>query len=49
MTKLDTFVKKFKDLWKAGIGAHLDVDTFAGEAWVGLPVRLGHAPGPPYH
>ena len=36
-------------MWKAGIGAHLDVDTFAGEAWVSLCVRLGHAPGPPYH
>ena len=48
-TELDTFVKKFKELWKAGIGAHLDVDTFAGEAWVGLRVRLGHAPGPPHH
>jgi hypothetical protein len=49
MTELDTFVKKFKDLWKSGIGAHLDVDTYAGEAWVGLRVRLGHAPGPPHH
>ena len=23
---------------------HLDIDTHAGEAWVGLRVRLGHAP-----
>ena len=49
VTELDTFVQKFKELRKAGIGAHLDVDTFAGEAWVGLRVRLGHAPGPPHH
>ena len=25
--------------------AHLDVDTHAGQAWVGLRVQLGHAPG----
>ena len=37
------------DLWKSGIGAHLNIDTHAGEAWVGLRVRLGHAPGPPHH
>ena len=48
-TELDTFIKKFKDLWKSGIGAHLDIDTHAGEAWVGLRVRLGHAPGPPHY
>ena len=47
MSELDSFVKKFKDLWKAGIGAHVDKDTFAGEAGVGLRVLLGHAPGPP--
>jgi len=46
-TELDNFIKKFKALWKSGIGAYLDIDTHAGEAWVGLRVRLGHAPGPP--
>ena len=49
VTELNSFVKKFKYLWKSGIGAHLNIDTHAGEAWVGLRVRLGHAPGPPHH
>ena len=41
-----TFVKKFCQLWNAGCTAHLDVDTHAGNAWVGLRVQLGHALGP---
>ena len=46
MTELDTFVKKFHQLWKDGVTAHLDLDTHAGDAWVGLRVRLGQGPGP---
>ena len=46
VTELDTFVKKFYQLWNAGQVAHLDVDSNAGNAWVGLRVQLGHAPGP---
>ena len=42
--ELDTFVTKFKNLWKAGLTAHLDIDTHAGQAWVGLRLRLGDAP-----
>ena len=49
MTELDTFIKKFYQLWNAGLTAHLDVNTHAGTAWVGLRVQLGHAPGPPHH
>ena len=46
-TELDSFIWKFNQLWKAGITAHLDLDTHAGSAWVGLRVQLGHvAPGP---
>ena len=45
-SELDSFVLKFKSLWYAGIDAHLDVDTHAGQAWVGLRVGLGHPPGP---
>ena len=30
----------------SGMSAHLDIDTHAGEAWVGLRVQLGPAPGP---
>ena len=46
VTELDTFIEKFKSLWNAGLEAHLDVDTQAGQAWVGLRLRLGHPPGP---
>ena len=46
VTELDTFVKKFHQLWNDGITAHLDLDTHAGDAWVGLRVRLGQVPGP---
>jgi hypothetical protein len=45
-SELDSFVQHFKQLWKSGYSAHLDIDTCAGQAWVGLLVRLGQAPGP---
>ena len=48
-TELDTFIKKFHQLWNDGHTAHLDLDTCAGQAWVGLRVQLGHAPGPLHH
>jgi hypothetical protein len=49
-TEIDNdFAKKFYQLWNAGHTAHLDVDTHAGNAWVGLRVQLGHAPGPLHH
>ena len=41
--ELDSFVNKFKQLWRSGLSAHLDIDTYAGQAWVGLRVRLGQA------
>ena len=50
VTELDTFINKFHQLWKAGLTAHLDLDTHAGNAWVGLRVQLGHqVPGPSHH
>ena len=49
VTELDSFVQKFHQLWKAGVTAHLDLDTHAGNAWVGLRVQLGHVPGPVQH
>jgi hypothetical protein len=49
VTEVDTFIQKFRDLWQSGLDAHLDLDTHAGQAWVGLRVRLGHAPGPLHH
>ena len=45
-SELDSFVQHFKQLWLSGSSAHLDVDTCAGQAWVGLRVRLGDAPRP---
>ena len=45
-TELDSFVQKFHQLWRAGVTANLDLDTHAGNAWVGLRVQLGHVPGP---
>ena len=39
--EIDKFVLKFKSLWKSGLTAHLDLDAHAGEAWVGLRVRVG--------
>ena len=46
ITELDTFVRKFHQLWNDGFTAHLDMDTHAGNAWVGLRVNLGQVPGP---
>ena len=48
VTELDTFVRKFYQLWNDGLTAHLDLDTHAGNAWVGLLVQLGQVPGPPH-
>ena len=46
VNELDSFIQKFHQLWRAGQTAHLDVDTHAGQAWVGLRVQLGPVPGP---
>ena len=45
-SELDSFIFKFKQLWHSGIDAHLDIETHAGQAWVGLRCRLGQPPGP---
>jgi hypothetical protein len=49
VNELDSFVQKFHQLRKAGLTAHLDLETHAGHAWVGLRVQLGHVPGPAQH
>ena len=41
ISELDSFIWKFHQLRQAGVTAHLDVDTHAGQAWVGLRVMLG--------
>ena len=46
VTEFDSFVQKFRQLWEAGLSAHLDANTHAGKAWVGIRVQLGHVPGP---
>ena len=48
-TELDTFVHKFRQLWNAGLNAHLDLNCHNGAAYVGLRLELGHAPGPAHH
>ena len=45
-SELDSFILKSKSLWYSGIDAHLDVDSHAGQAWVGLRVGLGHGHPP---
>ena len=49
VTEVDTFIEKFKNLWQAGLHAHLDLETHGGQAWVGLCVHLRHAPPVPLH
>ena len=39
--ELSSFLTKFHQLSRAGLTAHLDVDTCAGKSWVGLTVILG--------
>ena len=46
--EIDLLVNNFKQLWQSGRSAHLDMETHAGQAWIGLRVRLGH-PGVPHH
>ena len=40
--QVESFVQKFRELWRDGLSAHIDIDCHAGEAWVGLRLRLGH-------
>ena len=47
-SELNSFRLKFRQLWRAGYDAHLDVKSHAGQAWIGLYVRIGHAQGPLY-
>ena len=42
--ELNSFLVKFHQLKEAGKTAHLDLDTFAGKAWVGLRVMLDDVP-----
>ena len=45
--ELDNFVSQFKNLWRIGLDSHLDLECHAGQAWVGIRVRLG--PEEPLH
>ena len=49
MTELGTFLLKFKQLWKSGLDAYLELESKAGQAWVGLHLRLGDERGGPIH
>ena len=39
--ELNSFLLKFHQLRRAGLTAHLDLDTCAGKSWIGLRVILG--------
>ena len=41
--EINSFLIKFRQLWIAGFDAHLNLETQAGNAWVGLKVNLGKA------
>ena len=47
--ELNSFIKTFKNLWNAGLSAHLDLDTCAGKPWVGLRLELGDEPDHQHH
>ena len=42
MIKLHYFINTFHQLWKAGETAHLDLNTHAGQAWIGIRTPLGY-------
>ena len=42
MIMLHSFINIFHQLWKAGETAHLDLNTHAGQAWIGIRTPLGH-------
>ena len=46
--EIDSFIGKFYQLWRSGHTAHLDIDTCAGKAWMGLHLQMEHIPGPPH-
>ena len=39
-SEIQNFISKFHQLMKAGQTAHLDLDTHAGQAWIGLKVMI---------
>ena len=41
-SEFDTFFSKFHQLRRRGFTAHLDLDTHAGKAWVGLRVKVSN-------
>ena len=44
MAEIDSFLLKFKTLWKSGRDATLTVETHAGKAYILLRLGLGKAP-----
>ena len=42
MIKLHYFINTFHQLWKAGETAHFDLNTHAGQAWIGIRTPLGY-------
>ena len=48
-SEFNNFIRKFKNLWCAGKSAKLNVESFEGQAWVSLHVRLGSLTSPHLH
>ena len=44
--ELNSIIMKFNVLWKSGRDALLNVNTLAGNAWVGISLNLGRYPSP---
>ena len=42
MEKLNTIIHIFNQLWQSGETAHLNINTHAGQAWLGLTTPLGY-------
>ena len=39
-SEIQSFINKFHQLRRAGLTAHLDLDTHAGKAWMGLRIII---------
>ena len=42
--EINGFITKFKQLWKDGFQAHLNLDSCGGKAWVGIRLHLDNSP-----
>ena len=45
-SEFNSFIRKFYQLWQAGVTANFHAETHAGMAWVQVRAQLGRAPAP---